>query len=344
MDFKHIPSKVKNRYKLYKYINPFVEERLREGFDISPKNTIAIFAHPRGGSTWLAEILLKIRNSLLIDEPLWRGSMVTTNSFPDDYDKKVPEAVRLGFYYNQPIPRNAESAEAKRMLESILKGQVPSLGLYEENDLRKLKNGQVHIVKFCYGLLLMDWFVNNFNVNSILLVRHPCAVVASQMARPAWKNIQIEKHWEIPDCRFRESYLDYKGIFEKADTLEKYLAAFWAFSLKDLLGKENNKSWATISYEGLIVNYEQELKRLFSRLPFAPPAQAFDQLNIPSKSAYDAHQGLIGTPGQLTKWKDRLNKRQVDQILGTVREFGVEGYTANPEPDYSKIYNQNQQR
>ncbi len=341
MVFKTLPSRIKNRYKLLKYIKPFVKEHIRPEFKISKQNSIAIFAHPRGGSTWLAEILKNIENSILIDEPLWRGSMLSTNSLPNDDHRKVPEAAHLKFYYNQPIPVDDEWPEAREMFEQIIKCQIPSLGLYEENDLKKLKNGKIHLVKFCYGHLLMEWFIKNFDVNSILLVRHPCAVVASQLTSPYWKNISVSIPWVIQDFKYNEIYKAQQKLFEKANTIEKYLAASWAFSLRNLLGNpQNNIKWITISYERLISNYREELERLFSRLKMKLPPRAYEKFNVSSRSVLDHDQKYIDTSTQLTKWRDLLSRQQIDQILGMVEDFGIEGYSVNPEPDYKKIYNQ----
>lgn len=41
--------------------------------------------------------------------------------------------------------------------------------------------------------MLLPWIVKNFNVNPILLIRHPCAVVNSQIRHENWNHIGKEQ-------------------------------------------------------------------------------------------------------------------------------------------------------
>lgn len=83
-------KRVYNRLIYYSYILPFAR-RNESTHIINPKNTILIFSNPRGGSTWLAEILNSIPS--LAIEPLKLG--------------KLKEFNKLNFCRYQPIPENA---------------------------------------------------------------------------------------------------------------------------------------------------------------------------------------------------------------------------------------------
>ena len=97
-----IISKVNDRQTLFRYIYPFVKEN--NDRTITQDNTLCLFCQARGGSTWLAEILLNIPKSILIDEPLWRGKMVAPFIAPNYFDRKVVEVADLNFFFNQHIP------------------------------------------------------------------------------------------------------------------------------------------------------------------------------------------------------------------------------------------------
>ena len=194
-------SKIHDRLILYRYIFPFIKKNKER--IISPQNTLCLFCQPRGGSTWLAEIFLHIPNSVLIDEPLWRGKVTMPFSKPDYYSRKVPQISVLNFFYNQYIPEDVNWAEAQTLFENILSGRAASVGLYNEQNLKRLRKGDYYITKFCYANLLMPWLIDRFNFNAILMTRHPCAVVASQLKYPAWKGINLEEFRAIDDCQSR---------------------------------------------------------------------------------------------------------------------------------------------
>jgi len=65
-----------------------------------------LFADPRGGSTWLGQLLQDRPTSALIDEPLWRGFYKSDGSMPSKSSGKLDELKELEFYYYQHIDEN----------------------------------------------------------------------------------------------------------------------------------------------------------------------------------------------------------------------------------------------
>ena len=93
-----ILEKIAIRFKIWRYLNPFIRSRLKSGNTCSDNN-IYLFTLPRSGSTWLAELLLNIQDSYLIDEPLWSGNIGSEIGAAARCD----EVRKLGFYFIQPI-------------------------------------------------------------------------------------------------------------------------------------------------------------------------------------------------------------------------------------------------
>jgi len=333
---ENIFSKIHDRLILFRYILPFIKKN--EKRVISPQNTLCLFCQPRGGSTWLAEIFLHISNSILIDEPLWRGKVNVPFKKPDHYTRKVPKISDLDFFFNQYIPEDVDWPEARMAFEDILSGRVISIGLYNEGGLKKLKNGNYYITKFCYANLLLPWLIDRFDFNAILLTRHPCAVVASQLKYPVWRDINIEEFRKIDDFRFNQIYYSALEKVGKIDSKEKYLALQWALGFKHTaMNPRNNKRWLTISYEGLLNNYSHEIERISNRFSFD-----LDNLNIdsstPSKSTQPTSLKYMEEGQQLSSWKKELTGKQISTIFNVLEKFDIDIYTKEVEPEYERLY------
>ena len=329
-------SKVNDRLTLFRYIYPFVKKN--EDRVITPDNTLCLFCQARGGSTWLAEILLNIPNSVLIDEPLWRGKMIAPFRTPDYFDRKVTQVADLNFFYNQPIPENEYWPEAREAFKNILSGKAISIGLYNEQDMRKLKPGGLYITKFNYANLLMPWLVDQFRFNSILLTRHPCAVIASQLKLPAWKNIDPSKATKTMDFPHGHIYACELSKLGEIDSREKYLALIWALGFKNTaMHPYNGRRWLTVSYEGMLKDFHNELERIDERFSFKLQHLSIDHKR-PSKSTRNRSLGYLKTDEQLCSWQKELAGAQVKTILDVLEKFDIDIYTEALEPDFDKLY------
>ncbi|MCK5699505.1 MAG: hypothetical protein KAI29_00065, partial [Cyclobacteriaceae bacterium] len=178
------------------YTKPFV--KINQGREITAQNSIVLVCHPRGGSNWLGEILLNIHGAILIDEPLWRGYYRSINYTPIIGEGKIKQISKLEFYFDQPIPYNAKWEEARKIMKSIINGAYSNYDLYDKNKIKNLKNAEIHIIKYCYSHLLLTWLHNRFNFKSIVLHRHPCAVVASQLNHIGFAKIIQDPSGHLP--------------------------------------------------------------------------------------------------------------------------------------------------
>lgn len=328
--------KVHDRFTLLRYIRPFVKKN--KGRVISKENTLCLFCQPRGGSTWLAEILLHIPNSALIDEPLWRGKVSEPFQTPDYYCRKVRQISDLNFFYNQHIPESSKWPEAKTIYNEILTGQVSSIGLYDEQDLGNLKNGDFYITKFNYANLLMPWLINQFNFNSLLLTRHPCAVIASQLKHSSWQGIDPLKANISGDIPYKEYYQLALKKVGGINSREKYLALIWALGFKNTaMHVDNNKKWLTISYEGLLTNFHHEIMRINHRFSLALNIEMIDYKK-PSKSTKPRSIKYLQNDEQLSSWKKELTKKQISTIVDVLDKFEIDIYSEKLEPKYDLLY------
>ena len=185
----------------------------------------------------------------------------------------------------------------------------------------------------------MPWLVKNLPIKPILLVRHPCAVVQSQMHMPLWDQAHRHPKFKIPVFRFDDSYKKHTDILNDIETVEENLAAHWCLNMVDTINHPaNNRLWLTVAYESLYANFNNEIKRLFNWIEQPIPDQ-IDLLNRkPSEHTNPYSIEYITKGNQLHLWKDTLSEDQIQRIMKIVRRFEIRGYTDDIMPNLAIVY------
>jgi len=195
------------------------------------------------------------------------------------------------------------------------------------------------IVKFCRAGRLLRWLTTTFDVRgTVLLIRHPCAVVSSQLRHGGWNLDQL-----VQDIEGREAfgeiseslYKRHEEFLSSLSTRVEILAAMWCLDyyvpLFEHTSGADTSPWVLLPYERLVMQGRTELERMLNALGAVPSSSMVDHLQKPSYSA----QGDLKTnpEQQLAKWKEHLPRQQIDTILGIVEEFSLsEIYGEHPEP------------
>jgi hypothetical protein len=172
-----------------------------------------------------------------------------------------------------------------------------------------------------------------FPVRAIFMIRHPCAVVASQMRHGAWSHLE-KCNWTISKHLFND-YPLLKEIFERIQGPEELLAFEWVVQNWVPL-QTRHPTWILTTYERLATRRETELERLFVYLGQSVPSMARSQLyRASAKTVADSHIKTGKNP--LTGWQYVLTPRQVDNILNVVHAVGMTCYSEALEADYYQL-------
>tara|TARA_R110002049_G_scaffold221870_8_gene393424 strand:- start:827 stop:1807 length:981 start_codon:yes stop_codon:yes gene_type:complete len=324
-------EKISEAIQFYRYVGFGNKNSLRL---LNAKN-FSIFSSPRGGSTWLAQTLNKMPNSALVWEPLFKYNKYKINLLnPFAY----PERHQVDIGWNQFIPHNADWSEAKVFFTKLFNREIVNLKLYRFNDLSQLPNAESFIFKFCFGNNLLPWLVENFTINPVFLMRHPCAVIASQLNFKSFDwhkdNVKYDYNMHVYADEF---YAPYRDVLESINTVEERLAAEWAMNiLTPVNSVQNDLKWVTLSYEHLVNEPESALKKIFTRYEIEQPDNLLNQMDETSftKSSF----GNKGISERLSSWRSVLSPKQIRLILDFTERMGVDFYSDALEPDYGKIY------
>lgn len=315
-----VSSKLRKTYSRLFFSSLSIYGRMRAiSYDIG--NTIVISGAPRTGTSWLAEILHTIPRSSILSEPIRA-----------DVD---PELKSLGFSGRTYIPPEADRPEAEQWMIRLLSGRILNYNT-SHTTLREIIRCKHHIIKFIRANRLLRWMAEKFPIRPpILLIRHPCAVVASQMRYEGWKNdmcVQV-------DSRFLEAYQWVKDILPDIETQEEVFAVTWCMDYFAVLSTPKPHPWILLTYEKLVNQGEEELQRIFNALEIELAGDAVKRLKMPSWSSRKESPIYTGKDLQ-ADWTTFLAKDQVKRILDLVSVFGLDFYGEDLEPDYERLENQ----
>lgn len=328
-------EKIQEYYVLRSYLKPFEKTLRSKTYQYDAQNTICLFSDPRGGSTWMGELLQSMPNSALVDEPLWSG-YYQSNYYQPPKNAKIKKLSKLNFFYYQPIPGDADWPEARDFFNDLFNLKFIQSNLFQETNLKDLQSAEVFLFKINHGKLLMRWLIELFPFKSIILTRHPCSVVSSQLEYYSFYKVKENPKFTVPNCKYHELFQRYAGILETISTPEENLAAIWAIGFLETTQIDINDKVLVVSYESLLKDPSNEWERLHKFLPSLPKEVP---VNFSRVSQSSNSEGSVNPEEQLVKWRSKLSSDQVNNILDCVNKFGITTYGSSYEPDYSKLYN-----
>lgn len=275
-----------------------------------PHDSIVICGGPRSGTTWVAQTIASIPGSGVLFEPL--------------HPRRVPAVTEAGFGWRTYVRPGTQWPQGRHFLEQAFRGRI--LNDWTGSLMKRPARVTTWVVKCIRANRLLPWMSEWMQPRArLFVVRHPCAVVGSQIA----------SHWEPPDVSIQpellEDYPQIRSVMEACETPEEQRALDWAVNTLVPLSHGSIERWLTVSYERLLRG-ESAFEEVFARCGVAVPAALGERFGAWSHTSRrrDERPEARST---LTEWTKRLSREQVNRILGVTRALGLDFYGEDPEPD-----------
>jgi hypothetical protein len=282
------------------------------------RSTLVIAGSPRSGTTWLAELLNQIPRSAILFEP--------------EHVQQVPQARAAGLTWHTIKDPDDDWPEGEQFFAKVFRGQLITGWTASHVPLGNAVAPRTWIVKFVDANFMLGWLTKRFPIRPpALLIRHPCAVIASQLRR-GWSNSHpprlkgfLAKHPEFTD------YL------ETLSDPAEFAAALWSMQTYAPLSLPKPWPFQLIPYEELATNPGSELSRLFSAWKMPMPDGVLERAIRPSGTT-DLDSALRSGSDPSGAWRKSLSPRQIEGILRVIERFGLNFYGEDARPDLSKLY------
>jgi hypothetical protein len=186
------------------------------------------------------------------------------------------------------------------------------------------------IVKCIRANLMLGWLAGRLGWKSVLIVRHPGAVIESEL-RGSWDSeFEIDRFRQ--DSRLHALTQDrYRSILERRMTQVQALATRWVVENQWVVEDAPAHGVTVVHYETLKLSPVVEWRRICAALELEHPPREDairrpSQQSSPTASSASAH---VDEP----HWLNALTTEQKDQIGGILDSAGVEIYRMdNPRP------------
>lgn len=310
------PLQYPGYWKIRKVIKKLDTHFLNYNINFDEDEHILVFSSPRGGSTWLAEVLSSTLNIPVLWEPMLKR---TSSRF-----------YKLNFAEMQYLPKEDQNEEVLKQFERLFKGKGIDAWEKQKTDSKSLIQSNKVLIKFCRGNMLLPYITNQFNFKKkpVFLIRHPFAVVASQMKHIGWKD--VKSTFEIPKNQHNEVYSKHQDYLKTLKSIELILIAQWCITNKvPLDDSQNNKDWITITYEEMILNPQLTVKRIFDEWGIETNVNS---INFRKKSSTTRQGSPILPKDQLGYWKTSFNDKQINQMIEVLNYFSIELYDNDVMP------------
>ena len=295
----------------------------------SNKNRVLISGNPRGGTTWLGEIINKTEKSSLIWEPFRPYRLYEMNLH--DFSKK------LGWF--PYLPDNSEWQEADEFIKkSFTLEKINFKSLLKFNPyLKILFKTDYLIFKSVTSNTLLPYINSNVDIKAIYLLRHPCATVSSQLKHPAFTENSGKELNLLKESKFNFIHKQYGSIYSNLETLHEKLAAIWCISnVIPLTTKFHNPNLIRIIfYEDLLENTELIVNQLFHYLEKECNSDLHKHLR--KMSSTTLHNPNRTSDNQIALWQKDLSPNEIEQILSVVRKFGITIYDGGIRPKKNEL-------
>ncbi|MCV9388809.1 sulfotransferase domain-containing protein [Reichenbachiella ulvae] len=280
------------------------------------RTNIIISAYGRGGSTWLEAMLKAYPNVVSFYEPLSAA-----------YQYMCKDLNFGQYHYLKPQEKKPKAINFFKGLFSQKKFAFEMINNFDRKvSLYQFRNREVNLFKFIRLNTLLPWLENNLiHSPTILLLRHPCAVVNSQINYA--KNKTYNGSW-TPNDKFEiDSFTqngfdkkDFAEILSNISSNEERLAAWWSINTKIAL--EQCKNTHVVFYENLLESPRGELSKIFKifNLDIQYLDQCLSKSQTPSPTS-------LNSPSEhnsrLEYWTHNLSQTQITDILSIVNRFGL---------------------
>ena len=288
-----------------------------------PQNGMLLSGSPRSGTTYLGRILSGCKNYCMVTEPI-------------DYTQTYIQQV--GFSERTYVPADKSWPEGVGFFKGLYHGR--NIGKYQ------LMDNSVGDILFCNSILtkcvranrLVPWLSANLNLRAyIYLIRHPCAVVASQIRHTKFSHrttileddrIYLEVHMPS-QLRFANSL----------STEEEVRALTWCLDQYIPLNSPRKEKWLQVSYEQIVIHGNAKIKQILDnfRLCTSPKSMRRAQENSREAQRWSVDHRTASVEKRLSLWKNILDRGQVRRILNVVDRIGIGGFSDDIVPSFNNI-------
>ena len=287
------------------------------------KDDILLLSSPRGGSTWLMEVIASEPGMRFVNEPL-RPEFVDKARLPTQLDELPPLERKI-----LDVPYSAEKQFRALFTDHRI---TRHYGPYDFFSPQFHWLTTRRIIKEVHSLGIADWiFQQDLGFKVIYLLRHPMPTALSNA-----RGCTLRAEANLRHKSFRERYLTKAQVelgwtvLHDGSEFEKQILEWCLDNIVPWkIVTTRPHDWLILTYEELVLSPDRSLRLIADRLGL----RHFDRLRRvmtrPSASTYDSRLKLVRSsdPESLVQeWRSSVSAEMEAQAHTIIQEFGVSAY------------------
>jgi hypothetical protein len=194
----------------------------------------------------------------------------------------------------------------------------------------RLLPGYRIVVKEVAALMSVEWIAVRYRPKVVIVVRHPCSVILSELQQGTSPDRSIEAL-----LRQRELFEDhlgpYRSVIERASTPIEKLGAIWAARHRVVVNTmRRHRGWLKIFYEPLCINPQGVFDDLVRRLGLTRTKELEEYVEYSSSTSVpDLSGGVRISRLQVDKWKQRMAVEEALSVKRIVELFELPFYRSD---------------
>jgi hypothetical protein len=282
------------------------------------RRPILISGDARSGTSWVGILMAAAWNTLYYHEP---ANPYTSGIWDlDPWYRYFRPGQHYNFY--------------ERTLDPAFKGlDAPGLRWNDRTWVRLVPGYQI-VIKDVTTFMNLEWIYDRYNPLVVVLLRHPCAVVLSQLREARVPQPQMEIML-AQDELFEDHLHKYKSVMESAVSTTEMLTALWAAKHKVVANVlENHPDWRLQSYDDLCEAPTEQFKAIYNFFGLKW-TKAVERTVIEHSSLHEDGMYSIRRISKLQagKWKKEIEPEQLVVIRRIVDSFELPFFSK--ESDWS---------
>ena len=312
--------------RLRRRFNNLLLKTLLRVRNFKESDAIIIFSSPRGGSTWLMEMLAKLTCSCINWEPLHRKKGVV----PPEYQ----------FDQRPYLPQTEKDPKYLELFSQIHAFQVHSIWTRKYLTVRKILTCKYALTKYVRANLLVPYLLSNysFRFKPIFLLRHPIDSCLSEIRAFQLKN-RLRSKKKIPDSIYNERYIRHNEFVSRLETELEATIAYWCINNCPTIEKLDKLDVLVVFYSDLLMEPDKELRRIMNAYQLPYSDKHIDRIEARKISSTGQKRHFQKDPEiQLSKNFTELSDEMKDRIQAIFDYFGFKLYNAySPFPQKGEL-------
>ena len=296
----------------------------------------------RSGTTWVQDVMATTNSLRTVFEPLHPDVIPDAKRYAHSFREAGDDDSELRDFLWQYFGGRFHSLWADyRVRPDLLVPPLDERGQWHRyrratrRVLRASKNfsryrGQRQyenrIVKLVRANMILSWLKSTFDARIVFLIRHPAAVVLSQLKSPAiWKpQSRISRYRSDPRLLDKLNVDTQRLIFSELNELEA-ITLSWCIENDLALRQANEQDICVVYYEQLLERGMPEWRRILNALELRIVPDS-DLISRPSQQTSGEQASDRRLVSQYASWMDRIDDQSAFRIQEVLDVTGTNVY------------------